>query len=100
MTALYLVNQTLFASDRVKLVTFGEPRTGNYLFAKAVEQNLNFRYRVIHQNDAVRIYMRESDGGENGRFSEFVLLSAQKNVLLCCTFFILAYKYSRFNGPG
>ncbi|KAI6234729.1 Lipase, class 3 family-containing protein [Aphelenchoides fujianensis] len=53
MTALYLVNQTIFTSDRVKLVTFGEPRTGNYLFAKAIEANLNFRYRVIHRNDAL-----------------------------------------------
>lgn len=53
MTALYLVNQTLFTPDRVKLVTFGEPRTGNYLFAKAIEQNLSFRYRIIHRNDAV-----------------------------------------------
>ncbi|KAH7703852.1 lipase [Aphelenchoides avenae] len=53
MTALYLVNQTMFPSDRVKLVTFGEPRTGNYRYAKAIEQNLNFRYRVIHRNDIV-----------------------------------------------
>ncbi|KAI6206114.1 Lipase, class 3 family-containing protein [Aphelenchoides besseyi] len=53
MTALYLVNQTIFTGDKIKLVTFGEPRTGNYLFAKAIEKNLNFRYRVIHRNDAL-----------------------------------------------
>ncbi|KAK0407560.1 hypothetical protein QR680_019266 [Steinernema hermaphroditum] len=53
MTALYLVNQTLFHADKVKLVTFGEPRTGNYNFAKAIEQNIKFRYRVIHRNDFV-----------------------------------------------
>ncbi|CAD5235197.1 unnamed protein product [Bursaphelenchus xylophilus] len=53
MTALYLVNQTMFPAEKVKLVTFGEPRTGNYLFAKAIERNLNFRYRVVHRNDAV-----------------------------------------------
>ncbi|KAI1718940.1 lipase (class 3) domain-containing protein [Ditylenchus destructor] len=53
MTALYLVNQTIFPADKVKLVTFGEPRTGNLKYAKAIEQNLNFRYRVINKNDIV-----------------------------------------------
>ena len=49
MTALYLVNQSIFSSDRVKLVTFGEPRTGNLNYAKAVELNVPFRYRVINK---------------------------------------------------
>lgn len=54
MTALYLVNETIFPSEKVKLVTFGEPRTGNYKFAKAIEKNLSFRYRVINRNDMVK----------------------------------------------
>lgn len=53
MTALYLVNETMFTSEKVKLVTFGEPRTGNYKYAKAIEQHLSFRYRVINRNDMV-----------------------------------------------
>uniref|UniRef100_A0A1I8A7B7 Lipase_3 domain-containing protein n=1 Tax=Steinernema glaseri TaxID=37863 RepID=A0A1I8A7B7_9BILA len=53
MTSLYLVNQTLFTPDKVKLVTFGEPRTGNYNYARAVEQSVVFRYRVVHRNDFV-----------------------------------------------
>uniref|UniRef100_A0A914DFU9 Fungal lipase-like domain-containing protein n=1 Tax=Acrobeloides nanus TaxID=290746 RepID=A0A914DFU9_9BILA len=53
MTALYLVNQTIFPADKVRLVTFGEPRTGNYLYAKAIEKNLEFRYRVVNKNDFV-----------------------------------------------
>ncbi|VDM41149.1 unnamed protein product [Toxocara canis] len=53
MTALYLVNQTIFPADRVRLVTFGEPRTGNVAFARAVEENIKFRYRVVHRNDLV-----------------------------------------------
>jgi len=53
MTALYLVNHTIFPSEKVKLVTFGEPRTGNFKYAKSIEQNLNFRYRVINKNDIV-----------------------------------------------
>uniref|UniRef100_A0A0M3IA05 Lipase_3 domain-containing protein n=1 Tax=Ascaris lumbricoides TaxID=6252 RepID=A0A0M3IA05_ASCLU len=51
MTALYLVNQTVFPADRIRLVTFGEPRTGNVAFARAVEENVKFRYRVVHRND-------------------------------------------------
>ncbi|VDK55282.1 unnamed protein product [Anisakis simplex] len=53
MTALYLVNETIFPADRVRLVTFGEPRTGNVAFARAVEENVRFRYRVVHANDLV-----------------------------------------------
>jgi len=53
MTALYVANQTIFLADKVKLVTFGEPRTGNFKYAKAVEQNIGFRYRVINRNDMV-----------------------------------------------
>jgi hypothetical protein len=37
----------------VKLVTFGEPRTGNLAYAKAVEANVPFRYRVVNRNDAL-----------------------------------------------
>ncbi|KAE9550727.1 hypothetical protein FO519_006061 [Halicephalobus sp. NKZ332] len=53
MTALYLANSTNFNSDKIRLVTFGEPRTGNFLFAKAIETNLKFRYRVVNGNDIV-----------------------------------------------
>uniref|UniRef100_A0A0N4ZRR4 Lipase_3 domain-containing protein n=1 Tax=Parastrongyloides trichosuri TaxID=131310 RepID=A0A0N4ZRR4_PARTI len=53
MTALYVANKTMLSTDKIKLVTFGEPRTGNYLFAKAIEKTLPFRFRVIHRNDIV-----------------------------------------------
>ena len=54
MTALYLADSTLFPTSKIRLVTFGEPRTGNYLFAKAMEKNLKFRYRVVNKNDIVK----------------------------------------------
>uniref|UniRef100_A0A914YNN2 Fungal lipase-like domain-containing protein n=1 Tax=Panagrolaimus superbus TaxID=310955 RepID=A0A914YNN2_9BILA len=53
MTALYLADSALFPTNKIRLVTFGEPRTGNYLFAKAIENNLKFRYRVVNKNDIV-----------------------------------------------
>uniref|UniRef100_A0A8R1TPG2 Lipase_3 domain-containing protein n=1 Tax=Onchocerca volvulus TaxID=6282 RepID=A0A8R1TPG2_ONCVO len=53
MTALYLVKMNLFPPELVRLVTFGEPRTGNVAFARAVEENVQFRYRVVHRGDPV-----------------------------------------------
>uniref|UniRef100_A0A0N5ASJ4 Lipase_3 domain-containing protein n=1 Tax=Syphacia muris TaxID=451379 RepID=A0A0N5ASJ4_9BILA len=53
ITALYLANKTVFPADRIRLVTFGEPRTGNLAFAKAVEDSLKFRFRVVHRDDVI-----------------------------------------------
>ncbi|KAK6763590.1 hypothetical protein RB195_024058 [Necator americanus] len=38
---------------RLRLVTFGEARTGNVAFAKAIEQYVKFRYRVVKGDDFV-----------------------------------------------
>uniref|UniRef100_A0A915Q474 Fungal lipase-like domain-containing protein n=1 Tax=Setaria digitata TaxID=48799 RepID=A0A915Q474_9BILA len=51
MTALYLTKLNIVPAELVRLVTFGEPRTGNMAFARAVEENVQFRYRVVHRND-------------------------------------------------
>lgn len=53
MTALYLVKKKIFPAKLVRLVTFGEPRTGNVAFAQAVEENVKVRYRVVHRGDPV-----------------------------------------------
>uniref|UniRef100_A0A7E4USU0 Lipase_3 domain-containing protein n=1 Tax=Panagrellus redivivus TaxID=6233 RepID=A0A7E4USU0_PANRE len=53
ITALYLANSTAYNANKIRLVTFGEPRTGNYLYAKTIEENLKFRYRVVNRNDIV-----------------------------------------------
>ncbi|CAG9534657.1 unnamed protein product [Cercopithifilaria johnstoni] len=53
MTALYLVKNKVFPAKLVRLVTFGEPRTGNVAFAQAVEENVKVRYRVVHRGDPI-----------------------------------------------
>lgn len=55
MAAFYIVNKAIYPSSKIKFVTFGEPRTGNYVFAKALEQSISFRYRIINTNDNVYI---------------------------------------------
>ncbi|CAJ0575853.1 unnamed protein product, partial [Mesorhabditis spiculigera] len=53
MTALHLAVNKIFDPSKVRLVTFGEPRTGNVAFAKALENHIDFRYRVVKRNDFV-----------------------------------------------
>ncbi|PAV70632.1 hypothetical protein WR25_02038 isoform C [Diploscapter pachys] len=53
MTALYLVKTGSFDASKIRLVTWGEPRTGNVAFAKEIEQLIQFRYRVVKKNDAI-----------------------------------------------
>lgn len=69
MTALYLVKSGLFDEKKargsvvcvkvqktqVRLVTFGEPRTGNVAYARSIESSLSFRFRVVHRNDFVSV---------------------------------------------
>ncbi|KIH68794.1 triacylglycerol lipase [Ancylostoma duodenale] len=45
----------------VRLVTFGEPRTGNVAFAKEIEENIQFRYRVVKKNDFITSIPRSVD---------------------------------------
>ncbi|CAB3397979.1 unnamed protein product [Caenorhabditis bovis] len=53
MTALHLVKSKAVDSKSIRLVTFGEPRTGNIAYAKEVERYVPFRYRVVKRNDPV-----------------------------------------------
>ncbi|CAO4380070.1 unnamed protein product [Caenorhabditis nigoni] len=53
MTALHLVKKKGVDKNRVRLITFGEPRTGNIAYAKEIEENVPFRYRVIKRGDPV-----------------------------------------------
>ncbi|KAK5964812.1 Triacylglycerol lipase, partial [Trichostrongylus colubriformis] len=61
MTAVYLAKKKLVDSDSLRLLTFGEPRTGNVAFAKEVEENVPFRYRVVKRNDFVTSIPRSVD---------------------------------------
>ncbi|PIO75590.1 hypothetical protein TELCIR_02352, partial [Teladorsagia circumcincta] len=45
----------------LRLLTFGEPRTGNVAFAREVEENVPFRYRVVKKNDFVTSIPRSVD---------------------------------------
>ncbi|CAL2045413.1 unnamed protein product [Caenorhabditis brenneri] len=53
MTALHLVKKKSVDKNRIRLITFGEPRTGNIGYAKEIEENIPFRYRVIKRGDPV-----------------------------------------------
>ncbi|CAJ0951140.1 unnamed protein product, partial [Mesorhabditis belari] len=43
----------LRASAKIKLLTFGEPRVGNSIFATNVDRVINDGYRVVHKADIV-----------------------------------------------
>ncbi|GMT31858.1 hypothetical protein PFISCL1PPCAC_23155, partial [Pristionchus fissidentatus] len=53
MTALYAARNKLIDQSKIRLITFGEPRTGNVAYAKAIETEIDFRYRVVKRNDLV-----------------------------------------------
>ncbi|VDM76105.1 unnamed protein product [Strongylus vulgaris] len=64
MTALYLARKQMVDTKlvgnvwyssltKLRLVTFGEPRTGNVGFAEAMEKYVKFRYRVVKGDDFV-----------------------------------------------
>uniref|UniRef100_A0A1I7XC88 Lipase_3 domain-containing protein n=1 Tax=Heterorhabditis bacteriophora TaxID=37862 RepID=A0A1I7XC88_HETBA len=86
MTALHLVKNGLFDKNMVRLVTYGEPRTGNVAYAKEVEKHVPFRYRVIKKNDMVKrlpsLYIQKS-------FEDFYVMV----VLYIITFFRSKCKY-------
>ncbi|VDK52183.1 unnamed protein product, partial [Cylicostephanus goldi] len=46
---------------QIRLVTFGEPRTGNVAFAKEIEEHIQFRYRVVKKNDFIASVPRSAD---------------------------------------
>uniref|UniRef100_A0AC34R0X9 Fungal lipase-like domain-containing protein n=1 Tax=Panagrolaimus sp. JU765 TaxID=591449 RepID=A0AC34R0X9_9BILA len=42
-----------FTSDKIKLVTYGEPRVGNADYAAAVDKLVPYAFRVVHDHDLV-----------------------------------------------
>ncbi|KAK5986884.1 Triacylglycerol lipase [Trichostrongylus colubriformis] len=61
MTALYLAKNELVNKALIRLVTFGEPRTGNVAFARAVEKYIRFRYRVVKRDDFIASIPRSAE---------------------------------------
>ncbi|CAD6194082.1 unnamed protein product [Caenorhabditis auriculariae] len=49
--ASYVVKSGLFDGKDVKLITFGQPRTGDYAYADWHETAFPYSYRVIHHKD-------------------------------------------------
>lgn len=62
LTSLYLVKKGLYDPEKIRLVTFGEPRTGNVAYAKEMEKFVPFRYRIVKRNDPVRRQLDKGDG--------------------------------------
>ncbi|WKY15858.1 hypothetical protein Q1695_000943 [Nippostrongylus brasiliensis] len=61
MAALYLAIKDLVDKKSIRLVTFGEPRTGNVAYARAVEKHIRFRYRVVKGDDFIASIPRSPD---------------------------------------
>ncbi|KAL6744339.1 hypothetical protein Aduo_017285 [Ancylostoma duodenale] len=53
ITASYLVKWNMWTPENVRLVTFGQPRTGDYDFATWHDATFPYAYRIVHQNDPV-----------------------------------------------
>ncbi|KHJ84936.1 triacylglycerol lipase [Oesophagostomum dentatum] len=53
LAASYIANTKMFASNKIKLVTFGQPRTGDKNYAAAVEKEVPYAFRITHAHDPV-----------------------------------------------
>jgi hypothetical protein len=53
IAATTIATTKLFDADKIKLVTFGQPRVGDHSYATLVDSTIAYSYRIIHQNDIV-----------------------------------------------
>ncbi|KHJ81145.1 hypothetical protein OESDEN_19169 [Oesophagostomum dentatum] len=53
LAASYIEKMKLFDGNRMKLVTFGQPRTGDRTFAAAVGNQIPYTFRITHDHDVV-----------------------------------------------
>ncbi|VDN59761.1 unnamed protein product [Dracunculus medinensis] len=53
LTAGAIVAEKLCDANRIRMVTFGQPRTGDYNFASRQDQNIPYSFRVTHAADIV-----------------------------------------------
>uniref|UniRef100_A0A0K0DY55 Lipase_3 domain-containing protein n=1 Tax=Strongyloides stercoralis TaxID=6248 RepID=A0A0K0DY55_STRER len=53
MAAAYCVKKKYFQTENVKLVTFGEPRTGDIDFAEGHDNLVKYTYRIVHNHDII-----------------------------------------------
>ncbi|KAK6060849.1 triacylglycerol lipase [Cooperia oncophora] len=53
LASSYVVKTKLFDGNRIKLVTFGQPRTGNKDYADAHDAQVPYSFRVTHAHDTI-----------------------------------------------
>ncbi|KAK6040416.1 triacylglycerol lipase [Cooperia oncophora] len=53
LAASYIAHNKLFAANKIKLVTFGQPRTGDKDYAASVEKEVPYTFRVTHAHDII-----------------------------------------------
>ncbi|CCD67058.1 Fungal lipase-type domain-containing protein [Caenorhabditis elegans] len=53
VAASYVVHTGLFTGDKVKLVTMGQPRTGDYDYATWHDKTFPYSFRIVHHKDIV-----------------------------------------------
>ncbi|KAK6033135.1 triacylglycerol lipase [Ostertagia ostertagi] len=53
LAASYIAHNKLFPANKIKLVTFGQPRTGDKDYAAAVEKEVPYAFRITHAHDEV-----------------------------------------------
>ncbi|KJH49152.1 triacylglycerol lipase [Dictyocaulus viviparus] len=53
LASSYVEKMKLFDGDRIKVITFGQPRTGDIDYAKAYENQIPYAFRVTHSRDIV-----------------------------------------------
>ncbi|CAO4368590.1 unnamed protein product [Caenorhabditis nigoni] len=51
IAASYIVKTGLYTSDKIKLVTLGQPRTGDYAFAQWHDATFPYSFRIVHHRD-------------------------------------------------
>jgi hypothetical protein len=53
LCASLIVHSNIYAGNRVKLLTLGQPRTGDIAYCQAHDQLLPYSYRVVHRHDLI-----------------------------------------------
>ncbi|CBZ39491.1 Fungal lipase-type domain-containing protein [Caenorhabditis elegans] len=51
IAASYIVKIGIFTPDKIKLVTLGQPRTGDYAFATWHDATFPYSFRIVHHRD-------------------------------------------------
>ncbi|CAB3398318.1 unnamed protein product [Caenorhabditis bovis] len=72
LAASYIVGTKLVAGSRVKLITYGEPRTGNKAYAQAHDNQLAYSFRITHNRDIVpHVPNEDFEGYYHNKFEVF-----------------------------